>query len=111
MADPRARREDETLQEWLARLARERHARDQLASGRAQISDVTQPAVAPLVDIEPTVSEQVEQTISEQPATQARMPNLFGPESGGDGHVNLMNQMMFSSPGDMSEGGGKWGWG
>ena len=106
MADARARREDETLQEWLARLARERHARSQLSRGGAHISDVT-PPVAPLVDIEPTVAEQVEQTVAEQPATQARMPNLFDqnlPESGGDGHVNLMNQMMFSSPGDMSEG-------
>ena len=44
----RARRADETIEEWLARLAK--------------ISE-KKPAVAPLVDVEPTVSEQVDQTV------------------------------------------------
>ena len=93
MANPKARREDETFQEWLARLARER-----LAEKRP---DVTQPPVAPLVDIEPTVAEQVEQTVAEQPATQARMPNLFDqnlPESGGGGFANLLDQSIYFNP-------------
>ena len=112
MADARARREDETIKEWLARLARERHARDQLGSGRAQISDVTQPAVAPLVDIEPTVSEQVEQTISEQPSSQSDMPSLLNvgleqldrPRAG---VAQLLNQTL-SGRGEFDGGFGNW---
>ena len=90
----RARRKDETLEEWLARLAKEPEKK---------------PAVAPLVDVEPTVSERVDQTVAEQSATQARMPSLFDqnlPESGGDGYVNLMNQAF-----TRTQPSGEAGWG
>tara|TARA_R110002020_G_scaffold195098_1_gene396078 strand:- start:216 stop:1823 length:1608 start_codon:yes stop_codon:yes gene_type:complete len=114
MANPKARREDETFKEWMARLARER-----LAEKRP---DVTQPAVAPLVDIEPTVSEQVEQTVSEQPALQSRglseviaNPNRPLAVSGGfadvntglpgDNYGNLLDQI---GPGGIQYSDGVW---
>ena len=87
----RARRADETIEEWLARLAKESEKK---------------PAVAPLVDIEPTVSEQVDQTVQgrgrgffDANEITAQPGRFFGEDdptfrSGlpGDNYGNLMEQ-------------------
>jgi hypothetical protein len=119
MADPKARRSGESYQEWLARLARERYAKRQLSSGRAQISDVTDPPVSPLVDVEPTVSEQVDQTVQGRGSTGEWDTSsgewggglLYEPTAQpgrglpGDNYANLLDQL---GPGGVQYPGGVW---
>ena len=109
----RARRADETIEEWLARISKEPEKK---------------PAVAPLVDVEPTVSEQVDQTVqgrgrgffdANEITAQPGRPFAAGGAGGfddpsfrsglpGDTYANLMDQTFTRTT---PSGTGGWGLG